>query len=191
MPGTQIGPRSLYLRVAFPCLSAALLALGASHAPRPASIMVGKPCACALAGRAGRVASLETRRWFFLLGVGLFSSCLCPDALAGFWRRGVLSGACGRSFRFFARVALALAARDAARAAMFTAAFASLSIASCSGAGRVLMRRVRGFSAAHAALCVACWRGLRPLPARRSVTRSGWAAARARLGSACRFAWCC
>ena len=93
-----------------------------------ASTLACKRGACALAGLEGRITSLETRWWFFLFGVGAFFVLSLPgyfnEALAG----GVLSAACGWSLRFFARVARALATRGTARAAMFAAAFTSLSI---------------------------------------------------------------
>lgn len=68
-------------------------------------------------------------REFVLSLPGYFS-----ESLAG----GVLSGRCGRSFLFLARVALALVRRGMALAAMFAAGFTSRSVAPCSGQTDVL-----------------------------------------------------
>lgn len=129
----QIGLHNLRLWVVSPCLRAALLVPRVSCVSWSASTLASKRVACALAGLEGRITSLEMRWWFFLFGVGLFFVLSRPgyfsEALAG----GVLSGAWGWSLRFFARVARALATRGTARAAMFAAAFTSLSIAPCSG----------------------------------------------------------
>lgn len=132
----QIGLHNLRLWVVLPCLSAALLVPRVSCVPWSASTLASKRVACALAGLEGRITSLENGWWFFLFGVGLRLVLSLPgyfsEALAG----GVLSVVCGRSFRFFARVARALATRGTARAAMLAAAFtcaAFLSLRSDSG----------------------------------------------------------
>ena len=116
-----------------PCLSAALLVPRALQALWSASTLASKHGACALAGRTGRITSLTVRRWFFLFGVGLFFVLSLPGYFSEFLATGVLSGACGLSFRFFARVARALATRGTARAAMLAAALTSRSIIPCSG----------------------------------------------------------
>ena len=116
----------------FPCLSAAILVPRAPHAPWSASTLATKRCACALAGHKGRITSLTVRWRFFLFGVGLLLVLSLPGYLNEFLATGVLSGACGRSFRFFARVTLALATRGTALAAMFAAAFISRPIVPCS-----------------------------------------------------------
>ena len=115
-----------------PCLRAAVLVPKTLRASWSASTLASKRCACALAGHEGRITSLETRRWFFLFGVGVLFVRSLPGYFNEFLATGVLSGACGLSFRFFARVALALATRGTARDAMFAAALTSRSIVPCS-----------------------------------------------------------
>ena len=87
----------------------------APRAPWSASTLAAKRCACALAGRKGRITSPETRRWFFLYGVDLRFVLSPPGYLNEFLATGVLSGTCGRSFRFFARVFLAFSTFGTAR----------------------------------------------------------------------------
>ena len=94
--------------------------------------MAPKRAACALAGHEGRITPLETRRWLFLFGVGAFFVLSRPGYFNEFLATGVPSGACGLSFRFFARVTLALATRGTAREAMLAAALTSRSITPCS-----------------------------------------------------------
>ena len=117
-----------------PCLSAAVLVPRVpSRVSWSASTPATKLYACALAGHTGRITPLETRRCFFLFGVGPFFVLSLPGYLSEALAGGVLSGTCGRSFRFFARVARALATRGTARAAMLVAAFTSRPITPCSG----------------------------------------------------------
>jgi hypothetical protein len=111
-----------------PCLIAAWQVPVAPCASQSASTLV----TVTLAGLKGRITSLTTRGRFFLFGVGLFFVLSLPGYLNEFLATGVLRAACGRSFRFFARVFLAFSTLGAARAAIFAAALTSLSITPCS-----------------------------------------------------------
>ena len=127
----------MQLHVTQPCLSAAILVPRASHAPWSASTLTSKRYACALAGHTGRFTPLETRQRLFLFSVGSFLVLSLPGYFNESLATGVLIGCCGMSFLFFARVTLALATRETARAAMFAAAFTSRSIVPYTGQTRV------------------------------------------------------
>lgn len=121
---------NLHLSVTLPCLIAAWQVPVAPCAPQSASTLAE---IMTLAGLEGRITSPTVRGWFFLFGVGALFVLSRPGCFNERLTTGVLSAACGRSLRFFARVTLALATRGTARAAILAAAFTSLSIAPCSG----------------------------------------------------------
>ena len=138
-----------------PCLIAAWQVPVAPCASQPASTLV----TVTLAGLKGRITSLTTRGRFFLVGVGALFVLSRPGYFNERLATGVLRAACGRSFRFFARVFLAFSTLGAARAAIFAAALTPPVHRPVLSADGQPVRGVRDFSAARVAP-LRCVRGV-------------------------------
>ena len=152
----------------FPRLIAALLVSKMPNTSKSASTVV----ILTLAGLEGRITSLTFRGRFFLFGVGTCFVLSLPGYLKESLATGVFKATWGWSFRLFARVFRAFSTLGTARAAMFAAAFTSLSIAPCLGQTETSWAGCLTFSPQTWQICEV-FAEFTERPNRRSASRSG------------------